>query len=249
MKEKQVAKSESPCKPLWTKEKDNDVIQAARRRQAMREKRNGWITAEGALKTTDNANDLIQALRSGAVECLFVHPLRWWLKPATVPQNIWEGVQFKNGRLWRNGVCLESDHQELVINERQWQQWIAKKDTTVAADAPKAPSKGALRQRRYREKQKASRSVTTGTPPQADHGQGNVEQKRPFNAKTAEAFVRAFLKDNPAVTQTDVRNAGKGRGGRPLLDMAYKKVKEETGEPLKRGPRPKPHAARARGIE
>jgi hypothetical protein len=62
-------------------------------------------------------------------------------------------------------------------------------------------------------------------------------QGKPFTAKTAETFVRAFLKDNPSATLDDVRKAGKGRGGRDFLDNAYRKVKEEMGEPVKPGPR------------
>ncbi len=74
-----------------------------------------------------NPNDLMKALRSGAVACLFIHPPRWWLKPSTVPQTAWEGAQFKSdGKLWRNGVCLEGHQQQLVINEQQWGQYSGK---------------------------------------------------------------------------------------------------------------------------
>jgi hypothetical protein len=98
------------------------AAKALDRRQAEREKRAGWIAAKEVLLNAGNPNDLIKALRSGAVDCLFVHPTRWWLKPSTVPEHVWEAAQFKNGELWRNGVCLEGPHQKLVINERQWRE-------------------------------------------------------------------------------------------------------------------------------
>jgi len=93
-------------------------------RQAERAKRAGWIAAEDVLNA-GNPNDLIKVLKSGAVDCLFVDPSRWWLKPWTVPQHIWESAQFKNGKLWRNGVCLEGPHQKLIIDKRQWGEHLA----------------------------------------------------------------------------------------------------------------------------
>jgi hypothetical protein len=95
------------------------------RRQVEQKKRAGWIAAK-VLLNAGNPNDLIKALRSGAVDCLFVHPTRWWLKPSTVPQTAWDGAQFKNGELWRNGICLEGRHQQLVINEQQWRERLGK---------------------------------------------------------------------------------------------------------------------------
>jgi len=109
---------------------------AREQRQAAHEKRAGWIAAEDVLKDANNPNDLIRALKAGAVDCLFVHPTRWWLKPWTVPHDIWESAQFKDGRLWRNGVCLESPHQQLVVNERQWRQHLGGPSLEAMPPAP-----------------------------------------------------------------------------------------------------------------
>jgi len=106
---------------------------AREQREAHREKRAGWIAAEDVVLNADNPNNLIRALKSGAVDCLFVHPTRWWLKPSTVPQTAWEGAQFKNGKLWRNGVCLEGPHQQLVIDERHWREWLGEPSLEAAA--------------------------------------------------------------------------------------------------------------------
>jgi len=64
-----------------------------------------------------------------------------------------------------------------------------------------------------------------------------AQQGKPFIAKTAEIFVKARLTDSPSATLDDVRKAGKGRGGRDFLDNAYRKVKEEMGDPGRPGPR------------
>jgi hypothetical protein len=105
---------------------------AREQRQAEHEKRAGWIAAEDVLEGRGNPNDLFAALASGKVQCLFAHPARWWLKPWTVPQHIWESAQFKNGKLWRNGVCLEGPHQKLIVDERQWGERLGRS----AAPAP-----------------------------------------------------------------------------------------------------------------
>lgn len=107
-------------------------------RQAEREKRAGWIAAEDVLEGADNPDALMKALISGAVDCLFVHPTRWWLAPSTVPEEIWEGARFKNGQLWRNGICLEGPHQQLVVNEQQWREYLT--SARPAARSPEEPS-------------------------------------------------------------------------------------------------------------
>jgi len=199
-------------------DKGNDVIRtAAKRRQAEREKRAGWIAAENVLNA-DNPNDLIRALKSGAVDCLFVHPTRWWLKPSTLPEQVWKGARFKNGQLWRNGVCLESHHQQLDLFLHLPWQWLA----TATADArtnpsiaerpinldtpTKAPSKGALRQRRYRER-KASRNVTAVTllrkaqksqirdAVKAEYTNAESKGEKPPNVRELPPLVRSRLKE------------------------------------------------------
>jgi hypothetical protein len=104
-------------------------------RQAEHEKRAGWIAAEDVLNA-GNPNDLIRALKSGAVDCLFVHPSRWWLQPSTVPEHVWEAAQFKNGKLWRSGICLEGPHQKLVVNEQQWRELGKPAAPAPSADVP-----------------------------------------------------------------------------------------------------------------
>jgi hypothetical protein len=109
---------------------------AKERRQAEREKRAGWIAAEDILKDAGNPNALMRALKSGAVDSLFIDPARWWLKPWTVPQHIWESAQFKNGKLWRNGICLEGPHQKFVINKQQWGEFAKPHTSAQSADVP-----------------------------------------------------------------------------------------------------------------
>jgi hypothetical protein len=125
---------------LWEKREDGHPDRAhhvaKERRQAHRVNEAAWIAAGDILKDAGNPNDLIKALQSGVVDCLFIDPSRWWLKPWTVPQHIWESAQFKNGKLWRNGICLEGPHQKLVINERQWCEHLGRPGLEAAAPVP-----------------------------------------------------------------------------------------------------------------
>jgi hypothetical protein len=106
---------------------------AKARRQAYRAKEVDWVDAKDVLKDASNPNDLIKALRSGAVDCLFVNPARWWLPPWTVPLSIWESVQFTNGQLWRNAVRIEGPHQQLVVNKRQWLECLGQPAAPVSS--------------------------------------------------------------------------------------------------------------------
>jgi hypothetical protein len=59
-----------------------------------------------------------------------------------------------------------------------------------------------------------------------------------FNPTSAATFVKARFEENSNLTLDEVRAAGRGRGGRAILDRAYKNERESrTGQPVKRGPR------------
>src|SRR5262249_37329760 len=88
-----------------------------------------WIGIEEATSLA-RPDELFRAFESGALLCQWVHPVRHWLAPWSVPRTLWQNAYVRNGKLWRNGVCLEKQHQRLVIDVAGLLAWSETRKTT-----------------------------------------------------------------------------------------------------------------------